>query len=698
MKKKKLIITITIFVLVAVIVCLSCFTIVWLVKKTKNTDPEAHNPKKKTYEGTHIFTAPETDLDLVKNGSTNYRLLLPEQTKVGAQLKTAKDEFVTLFHKATGISLRCDYESEEGYLHNEQATYISLGDTKMSNNAGVTADKSVLGKEGVRIQTVDKSVYLKSGSELGVVFAVYDFMSIVFNYDYYYRDCYEIDTNVSNVKLRNFDVTDVPDIPYRATTISNMVGVNPTADELMVAYRSRYSGAKEEQMMKVFTAKVETEEEFNQLKESSPGAKSHNTKELLPKSDYADHGLWFGDDGTQLCYSAHGNEAELNAMAKEVARKISVSVRFFNPVDYPERNRISVTVEDGGKFCTCDTCASLRTQYGGTDSGVVIRFLNKVCQNLREWFALPENEPYRRDDFKVVFFAYNSLSVPPATYNDSTGKWEPMDETVQMDELLSVYYAMNSTMAYGSPIYDEINDSARSTLDAWSDMTDDIMYWTYATNFASYFYFYDVFNWHTPEAYAYMAASDAYYWFTQCQTSTTAQTVWQSLLIYLDSKLKWDTSLDLNTLINGYMNAMYREAAPEMKALFVSMRTHYNNMILENFQEHFIGERYYKDFAQAKYWSYGTLKEWSNICDRALEKIAHYQYLDKELYQSLMEHIEMEWASPALGMLQLYSDKIPETEFDPLRTRFMAVVEKVGFIELSEGREDMTDFINGLTN
>ena len=59
----------------------------------------------------------------------------------------------------------------------------------------------------------------------------------------------------------------------------------------------------------------------------------------------------------------------------------------------------------------------------GTLSSTIIQFLNDLNALIREWFETEEGKVYARD-LRIVFLAYNGYEDAPATYNESTGKYE----------------------------------------------------------------------------------------------------------------------------------------------------------------------------------------------------------------------------------------------------------------------------------
>ena len=59
-------------------------------------------------------------------------------------------------------------------------------------------------------------MYIVGGSDNGVLYGVYDFLKVNFGYEQYYKDCFDIDTGVTDLPLKNYNITDIPDSPTGA--------------------------------------------------------------------------------------------------------------------------------------------------------------------------------------------------------------------------------------------------------------------------------------------------------------------------------------------------------------------------------------------------------------------------------------------------------------------------------------------------
>ena len=339
------------------------------------------------YQGTHTMTATDTSEYIVRLGSSEYSLLVPE--KESKTIKVAKDEFLYFFKMATGISLPVCVDN--GAITDE-GKYISLGKTSLYEKSGVDANIEVLGSEGARIKTVSDDVYLIGATDFGTLNAVYDFLTIMFDFDCYYLDCYDIKTGQTNVKLKSFDVTDVPDLPHRARSYG-FYYFNETYDEKMFTYRMRryasYSGYY-----------LPIHKQLDNPSSSASGA--HNTFYYLPKEQYAEsHPEWYSNSLEQLCFTAGGDEESLKEMTRLCADKIINSLKIYKPEDYPHYKMASITIEDNNLTCQCAACEQATLKYGSI-SATTIMFANRVNVYVREWMNDPANAEYYREDFTKI--------------------------------------------------------------------------------------------------------------------------------------------------------------------------------------------------------------------------------------------------------------------------------------------------------
>lgn len=631
--------------------------------------------EKADYVGTHDFTMTETSEYLVKDGKTDY--ILVTEAELTSIEQTAKEEFITLFEEATDIRIQA--VNDNGLTHNPSSKFISLGETGLFETSGIELDKAQLTDEGVRIVTKDNTIYLLGGGQYGTLYSVYDFMQLTFNYEQYFVDCMEIDTNVKEKKLYDYNVTDIPDMNRRSTGYAFMTQEFKNRMRIPL-----YSGNYFLPIHPKMTAEGKADR-------TTVGATAHNSNEYLPREDYPDHSAWFGDSGDVLCYTAHGDEAELDLMAQECAKKVAASLMTYTTDLYPNMNAVSLTVEDNNDSCACDACTKSLEKYG-TKTAAVIIFINKFNGYVRQWLEEnKDNELYYRENFDVLFFAYNSFSLAPASWDEEKGEYVANAPELMLDDGVYVWVALMNIMEEEISIYHPKNDRAREQIEKWGALSDGLWLWTYSTNFSAYLYFHDSFALYNSEGYRYLASHNVRYYYQNAQSyQTGSATAFHNLSLYLQSKLTWNTSLDTEELIDNYMNAMFKESAPIMKQLFTSMRLH-NRQLKEKIE-------YSNSIENASYFPYNTLKNWTDMCDEALKAVDSYRTRDPETYSVLKDHIEAEWVYPAYATLQLRDKYLVEEELSAFKQRFREVVLRLGITRTKEIEADgtLTNYVNSL--
>lgn len=633
-------------------------------------------------DGVHDFTAPETSEYMVQNGKSDYVIVLPAEAD--SHLILAESELKLFFAEATGVALDTVTETEAGLEHNDDAKYISLGETKMLESSGIEIDKELLGLQGARIVTKGKTVYVTGGSSIGTLNAVYDFLGILFDYEQFAYDCYSLN-ETNTVKLCNFNVTDVPDIEMRVSSWK-LVENNP--ENLQYRLRTRGSG---EYIMPV-----------GDTENGAAEATIHNSSNVLPREAPTSRESWFSDqsgtgaDNTQVCYTAHGIEEDYEAMVERIAYVIERSLIKYTPEKYPLRNLVTFTHEDNATtMCHCATCSAAIEKYG-TQSAAAIILCNNVRAKLEEWMNLPENAEYKRDDLTLVFFAYAAFVEAPAHYDEKQGKYVINHPDLQMRDDVGVYYAVSSGLQYQLNIYDEASAQGVENSLKWFDISSSVYLWTYDANFGNYLFRTAGTNFYDTDAYQFFAAGGTKLMYNQCDWSGANATSFQMLDIYLDARMQWDTTQDINELTERWFKGMFKEAADVMYDLYVQENLHAVVVANETGKISKTGIINYS--IGREYWPYETLKSWLDKIDEARALIAKYQKTEPELYKVLKEHIDIEWVCPAYYMLSCNDDSLSDETYNTMVNYFLSDISLLKDFQLAErSYMTITEWASGLT-
>lgn len=675
-------------ILATLLASITCFSFVSCQNNGGNSvePPQQPTVKKYTYDGTHIFTAPERADYLVRNGKTDYKIVVPKT--MDSYLSMAKNELISLFQQATGIELKCIEETEEGLAHTADGKYISLGDTKMFQSAGIELDRATLTRDGVRIVTKDNTIYINGGKTLGSLYGVYDLLKILFHFETYGVECMYIDENVQDVKMRNFDVTDIPDVENR----SNLWG-GITKNENNVAYRLRTPSGVNGQLP---VGDVEYLD-INGDKKLGSRASIHNMLDVLPQDAMTSEEKWYSINGANVCFTAKGDEESYQRMVEQTAKVVKSSMMYYDPVNFPQYTWFTLTIEDGSNNCTCEACGKVIKEHGAL-SAAAIMFCNDVMEIISAWMDSEEGQPYKRENFKCGFFAYHEYVRAPARYDEEKEKYVFFNDELTIRNDVVPYFAISPGFQTYENIYNEINTDAREMCLEWFDICDQIYIWTYNANFHSYLSFTNNFSFYTSDAYQFFANADLLGWTQNAIYDADNFTCFQGLSAYLDAKHMWQANLDTDELTDNWFNAMFQDAAPLMKDLYMREAAHDIHLVRDVHKKYFQSTQGYAT-GNPKYWPLYMLYEWLDILDEAYELIeTKYKLSDPEKYEMLKYNLDMEWVGPAFHLVNNYDETTADkARIAKVKNYFKTVIIHMPTYKTYElGGVKLNDFINRL--
>lgn len=628
----------------------------------------------------HDFSYTETSDWILKDGKTDYKVVVPAEG--GSTLMAyAKTELVTIFKEATGVELPV-ISDNEALAHTSTGKYISLGDTTLYKSANLGVDKTPLREDGVRILTKDKTVYLIGGKDEGVLYAVYDFLKLNFGFETYYKDCYELTTGVKDLKLMDYNVTDIPDIPFRDLGTGGSAPISNDYNDVMYSYRLRSYDAYWKRILPIHKRLDDP---------SSEKDADHNSFNFVPKDEYMESDPeFYSTQGNQLCFTARGDKAKYDKMQDLFFRKVVQSLKWYTPKTHPDMNYMQIGMEDNLDWCACDACSAAIEKYGA-NSATVLMFCNELSDKINAWMAQEENKEYARENFKVMFFAYQATLEPPFEWDEERQEfYTPYEEVIPREDV-TVFLAV-SGFDHSRSVYSDGNAGMYDNVRGWGQYMDDIFFWSYGGFIADYFSFADIYNFYA-DVYEFFYEVGGVFALTQQHSSQKgSDTGFFIMSAYVCSKLMWDSSLDIYELIDDYINAMYKESAPAMKQLFNHYRTQYNIQYTEN------GWSWHawwnKPSFSDSYWTIGYINEAFRLLDEAYAGIEKYKN-DEKTYSALKDHIDMEWLSPAKIAIDNYEDSFTVGEFNAMKAKFKSTCVRLGISHMGE-HEKIDDYLAGL--
>ena len=592
-----------------------------------------------TQDGLHQIYVAETGANMIASGVSDYKIVIPE----GASLtvENAAKEIQEMLSLSAGVKLPIITDRDIVYYPN-QSTFISVGETKLVAFADVEVDKKTLQDSGFIVKTVDKSVFLVGGGDRGTYFAVSEFLKHTIDYAVY-TDNEKIYSKKANVKLFDFDVTEVPDFAYR------------------MPYTRRLFQNTE------FSANLRLNHEDDSII-SVNGLKWHNSFAYLPKSIHGEaHPDWYATTGDQLCYLARGNEEEFEHMVDAFMEKFIDTV-----IANPEIENITITMEDYATWCGCSACIAETQKYGGAGSVTVLKFCNIVSDRFEEY----KKEHNLDRNVNIWFFAYLTVEDAPVKKNDK-GEYVAIDETaVCRDNVFPFYAALYAK--YNVSFYDQVNAGFKDKLDQWKAISKKICIWSYAVNFSDFLGPYDFIG-AMKETYVFFKNYNVHFLFEQSQHLNNPAPDWSSLKIWLSSKLMWNVNYDINQLIDEFFTNYYKQASEPMKELLYYFMA--NLDVIRNTGGD--GGVFTSNMSK-KYYPRGTVVKFIELVDKAFESIEGLKETDSKTYDMLYDRIALDSLTFRYIDIQLYGDTYGEKDLLAKKLAFKEDATRVGILKTSE--------------
>lgn len=600
--------------------------------------------------GIHQINVTDSSIDFVVGGSSEYRIVVPT-VKEYAEITTGADEIVNFISQSTGAVL--DVVNDEGLTYSASSKFISLGDTALLSQAGIEVDKEELTRSGYRIISKDNSVFLIGGGDFGTLYSAYEFLKHMIGFETYAADEVVFD-RYTTLKLKKFDVLDVPDFTYRMTNYGTERNDNQFAQRMRMNQESLQSG-------KVWMG--------------PSGMGWHNTFAYLPKEKYsATHPKWYSVDGTQLCFYARGDEEEQALMFETFMNSFMDVIKA-----YPDVENITITQQDINTWCTCPVCSAEKEKYG-TDAATIVKFCNKVSDALPEYF---EKNGLKERNINICFFAYHKTETAPVRRTE-TG-YEAIDSDVICRDNVYVFYApifANYTYSF----YDGKNLNAAETMDAWCVLSKKLYLWIYSTNFGNYLAPYNSFN-SMQDNYQFSKAHNACYMFDQGQWNQNMSTGFGNLKAYLNAKLQWDVTLDFNQLVRDFFDNYFKDASDEMMDVFNYYRTWM--AYLEN--DLGIDGVLSQNITTSRYFPKPTIDTFLALFDKAYAAIEPLKSTNSTLYNTLYDRICLETIAYRKMDIDLYSSKYTIQQQARLKKEFKDDCMRIGVSKATESSD-----INGV--
>ena len=607
------------------------------IKKAEPVNPVEVTDTHYLTDTLHKVTVTESERPFVVDAASEYKIIAGQDEHT----QKAALYLASYINKATGCTL--EYATPEEY--SADGKYIVMNVPELFASAGLTMPEDDLGVMGYYIKSVEDNVFLASNYEQGARFAMLAFLRQVVGFKMYALDAVSFDKD--GTTLPDMDIIEKPDIPY--------------------GYRMHNSGDEpEESYMMGFVANGFV---------AYGGVLWHNSLIYLPMEDYqAQHPSWYSTEGNDLCYTAHGDEKELDEMTTVIADKMLEAA-----AENPEALFATITIMDHSDVCGCDACTASAEKYNGADSAAVVKFTNKINEKVQaELQRQADQTGTKKRPLTVMFFAYTAMTKPPVVQNED-GSYAPIDDSVVCDENVAVFYAPIEAH-FNHTFYDEVNQSYNDMMKGWEVCTDEMFCWLYETNFKNYMYPYNCWD-SMYETYRFCVDIGASFIMSQGQHNAQASTAFTDFKDYVNSCSIFDLNREYGDIVDDYFANYYLDAADPMRQYFDEMRAWMRH--LEESYPAEVNGFIYAEISQAKFWPKNLLEHWLQLIDEAYKAAEAYKD-DKALYDSLIERIKKESMFPRYVLIEFYSGTYSVEVLEDMMLSFKEDAQQLSFNRVME--------------
>jgi len=563
----------------------------------------------------------ESDNYLVKNNSTEYTIIYPEGCHYYNTF--AVNELQLFLKEATGVSF--EVKSDNGLTYSDDAKYLSVGQTSVMSEAGLSYDYDKYKESGYHLISKGNSLFL-FGGVFGNASAVYDFLNYEFGFEVYAYDEVYIGKTRDDVKLLIFNEHIKP-------------SYNITIAE-WATFKANRDAALRMRMQYFYDIFMPVELAGEGMWHNMVGVVDpniYNDEENHPESF---HPEWFNNGQLNLSIDVDAMSDVVVDFWKNHYLKDSES-----NMGTGHEIAWTFTAMDTGKWSQAESSMQLYEEYG-CYSAEYIKFMNVCARKFNQY--LKDINSDRK--IRYCIFAYQATTEPPVKLNDD-GSYVPIDDTVVLEENVKLFYAPLRASFYYS-FTEEQSAEFDNILTRWNAVEDSPWLWLYCCNFESLLVPLDFMHrLATDMQWGLNHGSEMIYW--EVDGVNVGVSNFNYLYMYMVSKLAQNVNIDVESTINGFFEHYYKDASVIMKKFYDEFRNHFAYLAeTTDLTFKYVTESY---IAASENWSYTLLMSWLGYIDEAYNTIEHYKDTNASLYKRLKDRIMRESLCVRYLLLRNYS-------------------------------------------
>ena len=291
-------------------------------------------------------------ITLAEKGKSSYRIII--STNALPSERYAAEELQGYLKKISGTTLPIVTDDQR-----ETAREIILGDNAHFRSLGIKEDIGALGTDGFLLRTDHKRLIITGGKPRGTLFGVYALLEEKLGVRWFTPEL-EVVPQTNRLVLPTLNETQVPALEYREVYWTEMLR-DPD-----FAARHRLNG----------NHYALTDKHSGRAAVYFPFV--HSMDRLVPPELYTEHPEYF-----PLINGKRVNGYVQRCLSNPEVVKLAIArVRHWIK-KHPDATIISVSQNDTGNWCQCETCKAL-DDAEGSPAASLIRFVNAVAADIEK--------------------------------------------------------------------------------------------------------------------------------------------------------------------------------------------------------------------------------------------------------------------------------------------------------------------------
>ena len=256
--------------------------------------------------------------------------------------------------------------------------------------------------------------------------------------------------------------------------------------------------------------------------------------------------------------------------------------------------------------------------------------------------------------------------MQPPVKKDENGNLVAINDQVKPHDKLYIYFTPIET-DFAVDLSNQRNLAVMEALNGWNALAGGrIMVYIYDINFRNYFINFN--NFGTVESmYRDYLSNGVYYMYSQGPIDTCVP-CFQEMRVFVESQLMWDIDQGYDKLVDEFMQAYYRDAAPAVRKFYDLIRNRYAHYYAVD--DISLGGGIYDSIGNSDIWTENFVNALGDALDDALAAVEKYKIADGELYNKLRDRIMKEYLSVIFLKLSYYQASYSSAQIAEMKANF----------------------------